>query len=93
VIEDALRRIHEAGYRVSNLFELSSGKWQANVRDPVEKSFGFGVSDDPEKALHMAMAQTLGREVQWYGLMRALGRLNTALERLTAHFEERNRAG
>jgi hypothetical protein len=84
-IEDVLRRMESAGYRVNNLFQTSTGRWQANVRDPAGTSYGFGVDTDPERALLRAMMEASKLEVQWFALMRAL-------DRLTAYFEERTRA-
>ncbi len=53
-IESAILSIHEAGFRVLNLFERKDGVWQANVYDD-EKAWRFGVADNPELALITAL--------------------------------------
>ncbi len=61
-IESAIFSIHDAGFRVLNLFELRDGTWQANVCDD-EKAWEFGIADNPELALITALdnvAQTPG---------------------------------
>ena len=78
-IEDALHRIHSCGFRVNNLFQLSSGKWQSNLRSPDGRSHEWGVSETPEGALHVAMAKCKG-ERTWFGLCQAVDRLAEALE-------------
>lgn len=55
-IESAILSIHEAGFRVLNLFELRNGNWQANVCDG-EKAWEFGVSENPEAALIYALRE------------------------------------
>lgn len=56
-IESAISSIHEAGFRVFNLFELRNGLWQANVCDD-EKAWEFGVGGNPEGALRVALDKT-----------------------------------
>jgi len=58
-IESAILSIHEAGFRVLNLFELRDGTWQANVYDAA-KAWEFGTAGDPEGALIEALRKTVG---------------------------------
>jgi len=57
-IESAILSIHEAGFRVLNLFERKDGTWQANVCDD-EKAWEFGFAGDPEVALIKAFRRTV----------------------------------
>lgn len=56
-IQSAIDSIHAAGYTVNNLFELSAGRWQANITDG-EAYYEFGIANSPEGALRAAL---LGR--------------------------------
>ncbi len=56
-IESTISSIHEAGFRVLNLFELEDGLWQANVCND-EKAWEFGVGGSPEDALRVALNKT-----------------------------------
>jgi len=57
-IESAILSIHEANFRVLNLFERKDGVWQANVCDD-EKAWEFGLALDPEVALIKALRKTV----------------------------------
>lgn len=79
-IEDAIRRANSAGYAVNNLFQRRDWTWQANVVSPDGKAHHFGTDLNPERALHLAMADAHKHELVWYGLVQQLTRINEQLE-------------
>jgi len=54
MLEPLLDEIHDRGYRLSNLFQLDSGLWQANLRSATHYT-DFGRGHTPEAALSEAI--------------------------------------
>ncbi len=54
---EALSRVHAAGFKVTNLFEIAKG-WQSNLVSPKEV-YEFGKAPTPEGALMAALAKAL----------------------------------
>lgn len=65
-LESVIAEVHEHGLLVNNLFELSPGKWQANVRSDSELAgWEFGHGATASEALSAALVNALrdhGRE-------------------------------
>jgi hypothetical protein len=53
-LDDLLNEISERGWLVNNLFQLSSGDWQANLRSH-DFITSFGVATTPSGALSLAL--------------------------------------
>lgn len=49
-------------YQVNNLFQLSNGKWQANLRKD-EQCYDFGEGETPELALRNCLRKLLKRSI------------------------------
>jgi hypothetical protein len=61
MLEDFIAEINARGYLINNLFQRTSGVWQANLRADFEDGsifHGFGEGDTPAIALSAALDQT-----------------------------------
>lgn len=56
MIEDLLEEISAAGWLLSNLFQLDSGLWQANLRNATHHT-DYGLGFTPAEALEAAIDQ------------------------------------
>jgi hypothetical protein len=54
-LENLLIEIAERGWFVNNLFQISDGSWQANLRTLDDRFTDFGRGDTPAEALSLAI--------------------------------------
>lgn len=53
-VDELISQVNKLGLRLNNLFQLHTGRWQANITDG-ERFWEFGRGDTPVEALQAAL--------------------------------------